>query len=135
MGTERTASDSRITVLCVDDSPEIVAALRALIDREADLIAVGGVHDAAQFIDVARALKPRIAVVDVSMPGETTPMQAIRRVSDEVPETRVIAYSGYDDAGTQDLVMEAGAWELVSKHAELRVLIDAVRRVASVESA
>lgn len=76
----------------MDDNPEIVAALRALIDRFADLVAVGGVHVAVSFIDAM--LNPRIAVVDVSMPGKTTPIEPVRRVSGEMPETHGIACGG-----------------------------------------
>lgn len=135
MSTRPPACVGPITVLCVDDSPEIVRMLLTLIGRETDMIAVGGVHDPVEFIGAAKSLKPCVAVVDLTMPGHVTPIEAIRRVSEEVPETRVIAYSGYDDHDTQRMVMEAGAWGFVSKHADFRTLMDAVRKVAAGEIA
>ncbi|MBL9149596.1 MAG: response regulator transcription factor [Phycisphaerae bacterium] len=125
----RSADD--ITVLCVDDSPELIMMLTALIDKERGLAVIGSVFDAASFVQAAARLKPRVAVVDLSMPGDLTPLEGIRRAAEEAPQTRVIAYSGYDDLLTRDQAMDAGAWGFVSKNGELRAIVEAVRRVAA----
>jgi len=123
----------KITVLCVDDSVDVVSALRALIEGEKGMTALQGTHDTAEFVRLAPELKPHVAIVDLTMPGPLTPIEAIRTVVEAAPEIRILAYSGYDDPDTVNDVMEAGAWGFVSKHAELSAVIQAVRRVAAGE--
>jgi len=63
------------------------------------------------------------------MPGRE-PLDAVREIARSHPEVRSVVYSGYDDQATIDCALEAGARGFVSKHAEIEVFIDAVRKVA-----
>lgn len=120
-----------ITVLCVDDHPEMVRALRSMIDMERDMVSVDGVHDTGAFMAAALELKPRVAVVDLSLPGRVAPLDAIRRVAEDLPGIRIIVYSGRDDRRAADAVMSAGAWALISKASDPRELLEAIRRAGT----
>jgi len=119
-----------IKVLCVDDNRDLVEMLRAIINCESDMTALEGVYEGAGLIEAAARLRPHVAVVDLTMPGEITPIEAIRRAIRATPDLRIVAYSGYDDQRTVNEAMEAGAWGFVSKHAEPTALVDAVRKIA-----
>jgi DNA-binding NarL/FixJ family response regulator len=56
------------TVLIVDDDP-FVRSVVARILEEAEWDVVGGVENAVDGINLARALRPDVVVLDVSMPG------------------------------------------------------------------
>jgi DNA-binding NarL/FixJ family response regulator len=122
-----------ITVLCVDDNPDVLEVLETILAGEPGLRCVGCAEDAETFVALATRLRPAVAIVDLSMPGRVSALDAIAEISREVLTTRVIAHSGYDDAASRDAAVEAGAWGFVSKHAAPEALIEAIRRVAGGE--
>lgn len=130
--SDHETSSGLITVLCVDDSVELLTLLCARIDKEHDMTALQGINDAATFARLAQQIKPRVAIVDLTMPGHLAPLKAIQSVS-ESSDVRIVAYSAHDDRNTINEVIEAGAWGFVSKHAELSAVIQAIRRVAAGE--
>ena len=77
-----------------------------------------------------RALRPDVAIVDVSMPGmkgaETT--EHLKRVS---PDLKVLALTVHEDKGYLQLLLQAGASGYALKRAASEELIHAIRVVAS----
>src|SRR5256885_17032949 len=66
----RMATDvQRVRVLIADDDREIRAALAGLIATEASLDLVAEAKDADEAVELARRLRPDVALVDVRMPG------------------------------------------------------------------
>ncbi len=122
----------KITVMCVDDSNDIVELFRNLIDNEPDMACVGTLTSADQLIIEVEKLLPSIVLLDLSMPGKD-PIQALQELSTTRPETRVIVFSGYDDEANALSAVEAGGWGLISKHEEPEAVFQAIRAVASGE--
>ncbi len=118
-------------MICADDHPDLVFLLSTMINKEKNLTAIEGAHNAQALVERVSAESPEIAVVDLTMPGVMEPIEAIRQIADDYPDTRVIAYSAYDDHATRESVAEAGAWGFVSKHDEISSLIAAIRTVAA----
>jgi len=58
-----------IKVLFADDEPKLLQAWERLFTAQPDMELVGTLPDAEGLADAAAALKPDIAVVDLSMPG------------------------------------------------------------------
>lgn len=128
------AHTSSVSVLIVDDSRDLVEVLRMVVNAEGDLHSVGAAFDGADMLQAIEQLRPQVAVVDLTMPGPA-PLDAIREASRRFPQTRCIAYSGYDDPRTVEQARQAGAWGFVSKHGEISEIASAVRRVARGEPA
>ncbi len=120
-----------IRVLVVDDSPELVEAIRLFVDPEPDMKVIKTLNCADALV-VTMCDGADVAVVDLTMPG-VAPLEAVRQAADSCPECRAIIYSGYDDQATIDAAMDAGAWGFVSKNAEIETIVRAVRQVASGE--
>lgn len=133
MHSQRVTSEARspFSLLCVDDNHDIVTMLLKCFATEDNVSRVTGAHSADEFLAALHDTPPDIAIVDLTMPGDTEPIEAIRIAAQQFPRTRVLAYSGFDDREIRDQVMDAGGWGFVSKHSELPVLLKAVRSVAS----
>jgi DNA-binding NarL/FixJ family response regulator len=123
----------KITVLCVDDSPDLTALYAALINQEEDLTCIGTLPSADNLLDTVAELEPDLVLLDVSMPGRD-PLEALRIVAREYPETRVILLSGYDDPQLISDAIDAGAWGLISKHGDFDAVLAALRTVSSGEA-
>ncbi len=118
------------TVLIADDHGIVRSGLRMLIDRQADLTVVGEAEDGVGALEAAQALRPDVALLDVSMPRMTGP-QAAREISRHVPGTRVLLLSMHDDPRYFFEGLEAGAAGYVLKRAADTDLIGALRVVAA----
>ena len=59
---------TRIRVLLADDEPLVRSGLRAILESEPDMTAVGEADDGAAVIAQARRTRPDIVLVDVRMP-------------------------------------------------------------------
>ncbi len=99
-----------IRVLVAEDAPVMRTALAALISADPALELVGMAEDAVEAIELARATRPDVAVVDVKMPGGGG-SRATREILWHSPETRVLALSarcGGDARGGSRLLHAQG---------------------------
>ena len=100
-------------------------------DERLDCAAVAG--DATEAIDMARRVRPDVAVLDVKMPGGGGPRAArdIRVVS---PRTRIIAFSAFDDRAAKSEMEKAGAEAYLVKGVSVRQLLSAIAEVCEARS-
>jgi DNA-binding NarL/FixJ family response regulator len=118
-----------IKVVCVDDSADITALLSMVIDAQPDMESAATLHAADELpAEVARS-QPDVVILDLTMPGRD-PLEVVEELASNAPSTRIIVYSGYDDAGLTDRAIDAGAWGHVSKHHEIDMVLRAIRHVA-----
>jgi DNA-binding NarL/FixJ family response regulator len=94
-----------IRVLVAEDAPVVRTALAALIAADPALELVGTAEDAVEAIELARATRPDVAIVDVKMPGGGG-SRATREILWHSPETRVLALSARAE---RDCVLEMRA--------------------------
>jgi two-component system, NarL family, invasion response regulator UvrY len=85
-------SDSRRTVLLVDDQQTFRVILRALFEADPSYTVVGEAADGDQAVDLALTLCPDVVVMDVRLPG-TNGIEATRRIIAGEPSTTVVLVS------------------------------------------
>lgn len=123
-------SGKPIRVLCVDDSNALTKALGQLIRTQPDLEDAGALPNADGLLAEVEQRKPDIVLMDLTMPG-VPPLEAIRELAERAPWCRVIAYSGYSDAETVNLAIDAGAWKCISKLTEPQQILESIRLIAT----
>lgn len=123
-------TNSHVRVLISDDDPMIRAALRDVLESESDIAVVAVAKDADEAIALAERHSPAVAVLDVRMPGGGGP-RAAREILQRSPDTRILAFSAYDDISTVAEMTQAGISEYLMKGAPNVEIIAAVRRVAA----
>jgi DNA-binding NarL/FixJ family response regulator len=125
-----TTSTTSIRILVVDDHTLVRAALRALIDREPDMCVVGEAADGHAAIEAARALRPDVVVMDLSMP-QLGGVAATGHIVAAVPGVRVVALA-VDGSGGLQAARNAGAVHGVTKSVSPADFMEALRRAAGV---
>ena len=115
-----------IGVLLCDDAEELRELIHELIDMSDDLHVVGEAEDGAAGIEAAAALQPDVLVMDVDMPVMGG-LEALPRVRERAPRTKVVILSGFNDPGKRRDALRLGAHDFVEKGAKLAVIVDAVR--------
>src|SRR5436853_5358979 len=85
-----------ITVLLVDDHSLVRRGFRRILEDESDIAVAGEAGDATQAIRLAGELQPRVAVLDITLPGMSG-LQAIPQITAASPETRILILSMHSE--------------------------------------
>src|SRR5262245_28708572 len=119
---------ARIRVLLADDHAVLRTGLRMLISSQRDLEVVGEARDGDDAVRKAAALRPDVALVDISMPGAGG-IKAIERIRQAAPTTRVLVLTMHDVPAYLRAAVAAGASGYVVKRAADSDLLAAIRDV------
>ena len=119
-----------IRLLLADDQALVRGALATLLGLEPDLDVVAEVGRGDEVVDVARAARPDVALLDVEMPG-LDGIAATAALRSAVPRCRVLVVTTFGRPGYLRRALEAGAVGFLVKDTPARQLADAVRRVHS----
>ena len=117
-----------ITIVLADDHALVRGGLRRILEAEVDLHVVAEAGDADEALRIARDLRPRIVLLDLTMPG-TPSIDAIPGLLGAAPGCAVVMLTMHDDSGYAREALAAGASGYVLKDAAERQLVDAVRAV------
>jgi DNA-binding NarL/FixJ family response regulator len=115
---------TRPRVLLADDHPVLIAAIGGLLSKDYDI--VGSVGDGVRLLEEAQRLHPDIIVLDLHMP-QMNGVDACRKLSHLLPNTRIVVVTAEDDPVVQEAVMAAGAFAYIGKDALGTDLLPAVR--------
>ena len=119
-----------ITILLVDDQTLVRQGIQTLLELEPDLRVVGSASDGQQGVVLALALHPAVVLMDVRMPVMDG-VAATRAIAAQLPETRVIMLTTFDDDAPIFAALRAGARGYLLKDVESDELTRAVRAVAA----
>jgi PAS domain S-box-containing protein len=111
------------TVVVVDDSPDVRTLVRAQIRMSRRLEVIGEGVNGLDAVSLASRHQPDVMLLDVSMPV-IDGLTALPRILETSPGTRVVMYSGFDEAGLASRAKDLGATAYVSKSAPFEVLLD-----------
>lgn len=120
---------TEIRVLLADDHSLVRRGFRRLLEDEAGIKVVGEACNGVQAVELARALRPDVIVMDMAMPG-LNGNQATIEILKFLPGTGVVILSMYDQANYVRNAMKAGARGYLLKNASEVDLAAAVRNVA-----
>ncbi|MEV7085937.1 response regulator transcription factor [Streptomyces sp. NPDC093085] len=113
-------------ILLADDHALVRRGVRLILDNEPDLTVVGEAGDGAEAIELARAERPDLVILDIAMP-RLTGLQAARELSRLQPETRILMLTMYDNEQYFFEALKAGASGYVLKSVADRDLVEACR--------
>lgn len=117
-----------ISILIAEDQALVRGALAALLDFEADFEVVGQAPDGLVAVELALALKPDIALLDVEMPHRTG-LEVVAVLRQRCPATRSILVTTFARPGYLQQAIRSGACGYLLKAAQVEELAAAIRHV------
>jgi len=126
-------SDPRIRVVLVDDHAVIRAGLQQLLGGTEDIEVVGQAENGAQALEVVRALRPDVVLMDLQMPG-VDGVTATRNIMAEHLGTDVLVLTSYSDGERIVGALDAGAVGYLLKDADPDDVLEGIRAVSRGES-
>jgi DNA-binding NarL/FixJ family response regulator len=125
---ETTAREATLRVLIAEDHRLVREGTRHILEQDRGIEVVGEADRGDSAVDLARALRPDLVIVDIRMPG-LNGIEATRRIRELLPATRVLVVSAYEDEQYVLEAMSVGATGYLLKTASSRELMTAVRAV------
>ncbi len=121
-----------ITVLLVDDNPIFLRILARFLEEESggDVVVVGSLIGGRDAVARARALRPRVILVDLDMPGQSG-LDLLPSLREQMPDAVIIVLTMMDPESYRGLALAAGADEFVHKALLERHLLPTIRRLTA----
>lgn len=118
-----------IRILLADDHDLMRRGIRDLVETDPELQVCGEASNGREALELARRLKPDVAVLDLAMP-ELNGLDAIRSIRRELPTMELLVFSMHDSEDLVREVLAAGARGYVLKSDAGRYLVEAIKSLA-----
>lgn len=119
-----------ISIILVDDNASFLRAAVRFLQQHQGITVVGTACGGQEALPMAQALKPDVALIDLSMP-DLPGLELIPRLRAVLPKMRIIALTLLDTIAYQRAALAVGADGLVSKKTMNTALLPAIRQAAS----
>lgn len=119
-----------IKIMIADDQELIRESLRIVLNINSDMMVVGVAENGQETIDMVRAKKPDVILMDVRMPI-LDGVQCTRLIKEAHPEVRIIILTTFDDDEYVYNALKYGASGYLLKGVSVPELTQAVRTVVS----
>lgn len=117
-----------LRIVIADDSILIRELLQRAFTRLEGCSLVGMAADGLEAINMIRALKPNVVVLDITMPHRSG-IQVLKEIRKEDPATSIIMFTADPSTVLREVCLKAGADHYLGK-AELTELIEICREKA-----
>ena len=118
-----------IRVLIVDDHGVIRDGLGRVIGAQPDMEVAGAAADGAQAVELCRATRPDVVLMDLEMPVQDG-IEATRAILAEAPGTAVLVLTSFSDRRRIVRALEAGAIGYLLKDAAADDVVAGIRVAA-----
>jgi DNA-binding NarL/FixJ family response regulator len=102
--------------------------MRGLLATQADIQVVGEAKTGDEAVAMVGELSPDVVLMDIKMPG-LNGIEATRRILNDVPDTRILVVTMFEDDATVFTAMRAGARGYILKDDDKDDVLSAIRTV------
>jgi CheY-like chemotaxis protein len=122
-GAAQLRSSHALRILIVDDHAAVRRVFGEILEERSELVVVGTAANGVEAIAQARALKPDVILMDISMP-KMDGIEATRRIRAELPFIQILGLSMQPRTRGPHAIEQAGAAGFFVKGADTQRLID-----------
>lgn len=127
--SEQNTAVQEISVLLVDDHSLVRRGFRRILEDDEGMRIIGEASNGVEAIRMAYDLRPKVVVMDLSMP-ELDGVQATKEIVKHLPETEVLILSMHAEDNYVRNALDAGAKGYLLKSAIDVDLVGAIRAIA-----
>lgn len=117
-----------VTIAIVEDSPGLRRNLETIVQRADGFECVGAFDDGEKAVAEIPALRPRVVLMDINLPGMSG-VQCVERIAQVLPDTHMIMITVYDDTDAIFDSLAAGAGGYLLKPVRSVQLIAAIKEI------
>jgi NarL family two-component system response regulator LiaR len=117
-----------IRILIADDHAVVREGVRTLIGTEPGMEVIGEATDGVEAVQMARALRPDVILLDMVMPRKDG-LEVISEIKREDPAAHILVLTSFSDDDKVFPAIKAGALGYLLKNASPQALLQAIRDV------
>lgn len=117
-----------LKILIAEDHDVVREGLKILISSDPTLEIAGEANTGSAAVRLAKKLQPDVVLMDLAMP-KGNGLEASRDICRDVPNSRVLVLSAYQDDDLVQRVFESGVAGYLTKHSAADELLSAIRQV------
>lgn len=118
-----------IKILIVDDHASVRDSFRGAFEREKDIAVIGSAADASFALMLCKEKRPDVVLMDICTAEGASGLSATRQIKQELPETKVVVMTGFDEITYMPRARASGADAFVEKSQSLSFFIGVIRDV------
>ncbi|MEX0274362.1 MAG: response regulator [Flavobacteriaceae bacterium] len=119
-----------ITIAIAEDHQALIDGIESYVQYEEDIAVVGHANNGVELLALARKRQPEVVLCDIRMP-KLNGIEATKIILEELPQTKVVAFTMFDQEEAIKQMLAAGAVGYILKNSSLKVVLEAIRTVAS----
>ena len=132
-GMDEAGTAEEVSVVLADDHQIVRDGIRMVLEAEADIAVVAEAGDVDEVRRYVLGHKPRILVLDLSMPGGSS-LEVIPKILEISPETAIVVLTMQSEPAFARQALRAGAMGYVVKHSAAGELVAAIRAAVAGET-
>lgn len=133
MSRTETKSRQIFKIVLVEDHPMFREHLCQLISKEPGMTVCGEADNIRDAMDLIRAQKPDVAIVDITLRGGSSGLELVKDLKAQALDVNVLVLSMHDEELYAERALRAGAKGYITKNEASAEVIKAVRTVMSGE--
>lgn len=118
-----------ITVAIAEDHQALIDGIQSYLEYEEDITIVGHANDGEELLKLVEKRQPMLVLCDIRMP-KVDGISAAKTIQKKYPQTKVIAFTMFDQEDAIRQMLDAGAEGYILKNSSLKVVLEAIRAVA-----
>ena len=120
-------------IVIIDDQTILREVLAATLAQNPNYRIIGQAGEGLKGVELCTELQPDLVLLDVMLPG-LNGAEALSRILENCPRTKVLVVSGYDKPAPLHRLLKEGVNGIVHKNSALTCLMEAVEKVLSGEA-
>ena len=122
-------TESVVRILVADDHPVVRDGLVAMLTTQTDFRVVGQASTGREVVANIEIARPDVVLLDLEMP-DLDGVEALRQVTAEHPEVKVLVFTAFDDDERIVSAVQAGAQGYLLKGSPRDKVFDAIRVIS-----
>lgn len=122
-------TESVVRILVADDHPVVRDGLIAMLSTQTDFRVVGQASTGREVVANIEIARPDVVLLDLEMP-DLDGVEALRQVTAEHPEVKVLVFTAFDDDERIVSAVQAGAQGYLLKGSPRDEVFDAIRVIS-----
>ncbi|WP_027395453.1 response regulator transcription factor [Aquimarina latercula] len=117
-----------ITVAIAEDHQSLIDGIDLLLKYEEKISIIGKANDGEELLAIVRRKQPKVVLMDIRMP-KIDGIAATKIIKKELPYTKIIAFSMFDQENAVRQMVAAGASGYLLKNSPLEEVLTAIQEV------
>ena len=120
--------EKKIKIVLADDHVLVRNGIKAMLEHDPDLAVTGEADNGSEALELAKAVKPDLLILDIRMP-QMTGLEAAAKLKSYSPKTKAVILSMHDSEEYVLQALDAGAYGYLLKDTDKNEFVKALKQI------